>query len=127
MFLAVGPCIASCLEAAERLHTDHGLSIGVVDARWVKPLDEQLLDTIVDRPLITVEENTLEGGFGSAVMEYFADQGKLQQLRIHRMGIPGIFSEQATRNEQLAAHDLHTDGLYAQALAFVQQLAHETV
>lgn len=127
MFLAVGPCIASCLEAAERLHADHGISVGVADARWVKPLDEQLLDTLLDRPLITVEENTLEGGFGSAVMEYFADQGKLHHLRIHRMGIPGIFSEQATRNEQLAAHDLHADGLYAQALAYVQQLAHETV
>lgn len=125
-FLVIGPCAQACLDAAESLAAD-GFSVGVADARFIKPLDTGLLDSLVDRPIITVEENTLEGGFGSAVMEYFADAGRLHELRIHRMGIPGIFSEQATRNEQLAAHNLHAAGLHTEALAFLKELATQGV
>lgn len=125
-FLAVGPCIKSCLQAADRLAED-GFSIGVVDARFVKPLDGPLLDSLLDRPIITVEENTLAGGFASAVMEYAADAGRLHELRLHRMGIPDVFSEQATRDEQLAAHDLHADGLYQSAREFLKVQAPEAV
>lgn len=123
-FLAVGPCLKACLEAAERL-AGEGYSVGVADARFVKPLDAALLDSLIDRPIITVEENTLDGGFGSAVLEYFANAGRLHELRIHRMGIPDVFSEQATRNEQLAAHDLHADGLHRAAGAFLSAQAAE--
>ncbi len=119
-FLVVGPCAQPCLDAAERLAKE-GHSFGVVDARHIKPLDTALLDTLLDRPIITVEENTLEGGFGAAVMEYFETIDRLQELRIHRVGIPGVFSKQASRSEQLAAHDLDAGGLYRRALAFLQQ------
>jgi 1-deoxy-D-xylulose-5-phosphate synthase len=125
-FLVLGPCAQACLDAAERLAAE-GHSVGVADARFVKPLDTVLLDSLLDRPIITVEENTLEGGFGSAVMEYFAKVGKLNELRIHRMGIPDIFSEQATRPEQLAAHNLHAEGLYREALGVLKEYADQTV
>jgi 1-deoxy-D-xylulose-5-phosphate synthase len=125
-FLVLGPCAQACLDAAERLDAE-GYSVGVVDARFVKPLDTALLDSLLDRPIITVEENTLDGGFGSAVMEYFAKAGKLNELRIHRMGIPDIFSEQATRAEQLAAHNLHAEGLYTEALEVLKEHAANTV
>jgi len=119
-FLVLGPVIANALEAAEQLEAE-GLSIGVADARWVKPLDTKLLDVLVERPIVTVEENVLDGGFGAAVLEYFADTGRLAELRLHRIGVPNVFSEQATRNEQLAAHDLHTEGLVTRARAFLAQ------
>ncbi|MCB1124328.1 MAG: 1-deoxy-D-xylulose-5-phosphate synthase, partial [Verrucomicrobiae bacterium] len=125
-FLAIGPCLRACLAAAERLALE-GYSVGVADARFVKPLDPELLDGLLDRPLITVEENTLDGGFGSAVLEYFAKTGKLSELRIHRIGVPDVFSEQATRDEQLAAHDLDAAGLYHAARAFLGVQAHEAV
>jgi 1-deoxy-D-xylulose-5-phosphate synthase len=115
-FLATGPVIAACIEAAEALEAE-GHSIGVADARFIKPLDGVLLDSLADRPIITVEENTLDGGFGSAVMEYF--QLRDQTPRIHRIGIPDIFSEQATRQQQLEAHGLHAAGLAETARGFL--------
>lgn len=118
VFLAIGPVLGNCLEAAEQLSAD-GFHIGVVDARHVKPLDEALLDSLVGRPIVTVEENTLDGGFGSAVLEYFQLHGKLEQLRILRLGIPDIFSEQATRAQQLQAHNLHPAGLAESMRSFL--------
>lgn len=110
MFLAVGPCVKACLEAAQALENE-GYSVGVADARFVKPLDTPLLDSIADRLIITVEENTLLGGFGAAVLEYFADARRLEGLRIHRVGISDAFCEQATRDEQLTSCGLDAAGL----------------
>ncbi|MBI2423253.1 MAG: 1-deoxy-D-xylulose-5-phosphate synthase [Candidatus Hydrogenedentes bacterium] len=118
-FLAIGPILKDCLEAATLLEQE-GFSVGVADARHIKPLDTGLIDKLLDRPLITVEENTLHGGFGSAILEYAADTRRLHELRILRMGIPDIFSEQATREEQLAVHDLNTAGLAASARSFLK-------
>lgn len=117
-FLAVGPCVASCLEAAKRLAFE-GLSIGVADARFVKPLDAALLESLADRPIITVEENTLEGGFGSAVLECFAQTQGLEPPRVLRLGIPDKFSEHATRKEQLAAYHLDATGLMSAVRSFL--------
>ncbi len=119
-FLVVGPCAQACLDASDQLAAA-GISVGVVDARHIKPLDTALVDGLLDRPIITVEENTLDGGFGSAVIEYVEGTGRLHELRIHRVGIPDVFSAQATRAEQLAAHDLDADGLFRRAQAFLQQ------
>ena len=122
MFLAIGPCIAACLEAARQLSED-GFSVGVADARSVKPLDTALLDALLDRPLVTVEENTLEGGFGAAVLEYFAETGQLAALRIHRVGIPDVYTQQAARDEQLAMHGLDARGLAQAARAVLPACA----
>jgi 1-deoxy-D-xylulose-5-phosphate synthase len=117
-FLVLGPCAEACLEAAECLDAE-GFSIGVADARWVKPLDGALLERLSNRPIITVEENTLDGGFGSAVLEYFEREGRLAGLRLHRVGIQDAFSEQATREEQLSAHGLDAAGLMRHARSFL--------
>ncbi|MBI2432052.1 MAG: 1-deoxy-D-xylulose-5-phosphate synthase, partial [Candidatus Hydrogenedentes bacterium] len=120
-FLAVGPCVEACLAAAAQLEAD-GYSVGVADARWVKPLDAALLDYLADRPIITVEENTLMGGFGAAVLEFLAGKGVLEHLHLHRVGIEDAFLEQATRAEQLATHGLDGAGLTRAARNFLQQL-----
>jgi len=120
--LAIGPVAGACLEAAALLEAE-GLSIGVADARHIKPLDTALLDALADRPIITVEENTLDGGFGSAVMEYFQLQDRLQSLRIHRIGIPDIFSEQGTRAQQLEDNNLHPAGIAAITRAYLNSHA----
>lgn len=109
-FLVVGPCVSACIAAAELLARD-GLDIGVADARWIKPLDGDLLDSLASKPIITAEENTLAGGFGSAVLEYFEKSGRRTDVRVHRIGIPDVFSEQGTREDQLAAHGLDAAGL----------------
>lgn len=109
-FLSVGPIAATCLQVAEALE-DAGLSIGVADARHVKPLDAELMDKLSTLPIITVEENTLQGGFGSAVLEYFETQGRLADVQIRRIGIPDQFLPHATRAEQLEDAGLGADTL----------------
>ncbi len=124
VLLTVGPCAGAALRAAEMLQAD-GYAVAVADARWIKPLDSALLDRIADRPIITVEENTLDGGFGSAVMEYFEKTGRLGNLRIHRIGIPDVFSAQATREEQLADHGLDAEGMHRTVLAFLKGISRQ--
>jgi 1-deoxy-D-xylulose-5-phosphate synthase len=117
-FLALGPCAEYAIEAAVRLAKEE-LSVAVADPRSVAPLDTDLLDRLAHLPLITVEDNVLSGGFGSAVLEYFADSGRLQDIRIKRLGIPDSWPEQATRDEQLSVLGLDTEGLAEAMRRFV--------
>ena len=117
-FVVAGPCAAACLAAADILARE-GLDVGVADGRWIKPVDAELLDRLSHRPIITVEENTLEGGFGSAVIEYYEKTGRISEVKIHRIGIPDVFSEQGTREDQLAAHGLDAAGLANAARSFL--------
>lgn len=108
--LGIGPILANCLLAAESLAKE-GLDVGVVDARWIKPLDEALLDSLTDAPVITVEENTVEGGFGSMVLEYYERQGRPNGVRVHMLGFPDEFITHMSREEQLAAINLDIDSI----------------
>ena len=108
--LGVGPCLGACLAAAELLEAE-GWSVGVADARRVKPLDADLLRQISDAPIITVEENALAGGFGSAVLEHFEQRGQLDDVRLRRIGLPDLFAEHATRPQQLAQLGVDADGI----------------
>ena len=103
VFLTIGPCAAAALNAAEILARE-SYSVGVVDARSVKPLDAAMLDALRDTPLVTVEENTLDGGFGSAVLEYYEQSEQLNRVQMCRVGLHDTFGDLATRNEQLAMH-----------------------
>jgi 1-deoxy-D-xylulose-5-phosphate synthase len=115
------------LGASEKLAAA-GLSVGVADARWVKPLDADLLHQLADTPIITVEENTLDGGFGSAVLEHFEKQGKAQEVRIHRIGFPDCFIDHATRDEQLDETGLSAEKIYRATCTFLgQQVPEEAV
>jgi 1-deoxy-D-xylulose-5-phosphate synthase len=120
VLLVVGPCAGACLRAAELL-AEEGYSVGVADARWIKPLDAELLEVLKDRLIITVEENTLMGGFGSAVLEYFQGAAKLHEIHIERLGIPDEFTEQGTRNDQLRYHGLDAEGIARSVRYFLQQ------
>ncbi len=91
VLLAVG----SMVEAAETTRAElakEGIAVGVVNARFVKPLDETLLRALAARypVLVTLEENTLRGGFGSAVHEFFAER-RLEVGGLHHLGIPDRF------------------------------------
>lgn len=85
--LTVGPDLYSAMQAAEILHKD-GIEVDVYDMAWVKPLDTELIDRIADKCdiLVTVEDNAIKGGFGSAVAEYLAD--KNINTKVIRLGIP---------------------------------------
>ncbi len=119
-FLSIGPIVQNCLAAAELMNERYGLSIGVADARWIKPLDIELLERIKHLPIVTVEENTVIGGFGSAVLEHFQRNGDLQDLRLEMAGFPDAFIEHGTRDEQLTEIGLDPKGLAATAQKIMQ-------
>ncbi len=92
--LAIGNRVHPALKAAETLR-DKGVDAGVINMRFIKPLDTALIDEAVKRTakLVTVEDNMLAGGFGSAVAEYLADSGK--QAHLLRLGIGDEFVQHA--------------------------------
>jgi 1-deoxy-D-xylulose-5-phosphate synthase len=112
--IAYGSLFPTCVKAAERLRQDHNLEVGVINARFAKPLDRQtLLRAVEQMPVVvTVEEGTLEGGFGSALLEA-ANAAGLDTRHIVRLGIPDRFIEHAERPELLADLGLDVDGICA--------------
>lgn len=99
--VACGTVLGECLRAADRLGQE-GLSVGVINARFVKPLDRQTLFAAMRTSsfVLTVEEGVLAGGFGSAVLEAASEAG-LDTRKIHRLGIPDSYIEHAPRKELL--------------------------
>src|SRR5690606_300410 len=110
-FLAFGTLFSRCVQAAERLAKD-GLDIGVINARFLRPLDVQVISRAINETgfVITVEESTLNGGFGSAILE-MANDARLRTDHIRRLGIPDRFVEHGSRDELLAALGLDVAGL----------------
>lgn len=96
---AIGASVSPALQAAEMLLKE-GVSITVVNARFIKPLDGELLcaTALSLRRVLTVEENVLMGGFGSAVLELFTAQG-LRDVMVRQLGIGDAFVEHATQQE----------------------------
>lgn len=115
--LAVGPSMLTIAEqAAERLQSS-GLSMHIVNARFIKPLDEQMLLEFGEQrkaPIITLEEGSELGGFGSSVMEFYASK-HIMNMEIRSMGIPDVFIEHGSIKEQLAEVGLTVEKLIAEA------------
>jgi 1-deoxy-D-xylulose-5-phosphate synthase len=111
VIVAFGSLFPTCVKAAEKLKGE-GLDIGVINARFAKPLDRAtLLRAVEEFPIVvTVEEGTLEGGFGSAVLEAASTAG-LDTRNLVRLGIPDQFIEHAERSELLAELGLDVDGI----------------
>ncbi|MCX8002223.1 MAG: 1-deoxy-D-xylulose-5-phosphate synthase [Anoxybacillus mongoliensis] len=107
--LTFGTTIPMALQAAERL-ANEGISVQVVNARFIKPLDEEMLHTLLQQnmPLLTIEEAVLQGGFGSAVLEFAHDHGYYGAI-IDRMGIPDRFIEHGGVSQLLEEIGLTTE------------------
>ncbi len=77
-----------------------GIDAAVVNARFVKPLDRDLLrDLLIEVPrLITVEDNALQGGFGSAILEFMSEEG-FSDIKVKRLGVPDRFIPHGTQDE----------------------------
>jgi 1-deoxy-D-xylulose-5-phosphate synthase len=117
--LAIGSTVYPALEAADLLR-ERGIFVSVVNARFVKPLDRELILAEAARTgvLVTVEENALQGGFGSAVLELLSDEG-LSQVRFKRIGIPDSFIEQGSQEQLRADLGLNGAGIAATCGAFL--------
>jgi len=99
--LGVGPLLYKAEEAADLLQ-QQGISAAVVNMRFVKPLDTDMIKRLSHvKLMVTLEENSLAGGFGSAVAEYLMDSGLSRNLDLLRLGLPDKFIEQGTQEELL--------------------------
>ncbi len=111
MLIAFGTLFSTCVLAAEKLK-DEGLDVGVINARFAKPLDKTtILRAVEQTPLVvTLEEGTLEGGFGSAVLEACNAAG-VDPRGIVRLGLPDRFVEHAERAELFKDLGLDVEGI----------------
>ncbi len=110
--VAYGTLFPACVKAAERLRQEAGLDVAVVNARFAKPLDKAtILKAVAELPFVlTIEEGTLAGGFGSAVLEA-ANAAGLDARQVIRLGVPDRFIEHAERPELLKDLGLDVDGI----------------
>jgi 1-deoxy-D-xylulose-5-phosphate synthase len=115
LILAVGSPVYDALRAAEELRKE-GIRAGVVNARFVKPLDEKLLTELAHRyeVFITVEDNTVVGGFGTAVLEFLASRGILK--RVITLGVPDVFIEHGAQSILRAQVGIDSEGIKRAAL-----------
>jgi 1-deoxy-D-xylulose-5-phosphate synthase len=120
VILALGTLVYPSLKAAERLAAD-GISASVVNARFVKPLDEELITCLASEKsfLITVEEAALMGGFGSAVMELL-EARNLQGCKLLRIGVPDRLIPHGSPSLLHAKYGIDADGIYERIRAFIQ-------
>jgi len=121
LIIAVGSTVATSLYAAEELKK-RGLSAAVVDARFIKPMDASLIVPLVQRigRVLTVEENALAGGFGSAVLEMLEEHDVVPQA-FRRIGVPDTFMEHGSQAELREAYGLTDDAMIAEAVRLCSQ------
>ena len=117
--LGIGSQVRYCEKAAERLASE-GVNATVVNARFVKPLDSELILALARShgAIVTVEDHYLMGGFGAAVMELLEERG-LNEVRVLRLGFPDKIIEHASQSLLLAKYGLDADGIYSRVRDFV--------
>ena len=108
--LAVGTMVQPAMQAAAALALE-GVELAVMNARFVKPLDGELILKLSERGLLfTVEENVLQGGFGTAVLELL-EENEITGVKVVRLGFPDSFIEQGEQAELKAIYGLDPEGI----------------
>lgn len=118
--IAVGATVYPALQAAEVLRLK-GVSAGVVNARFIKPLDAELILNVARRTgrVVTVEENALQGGFGSAVLELLHDHD-LQDVKVRRLGLPDHYIEQGSQAQLRKDVGIDAEGITLSVIEFMK-------
>ena len=118
--LTIGTTGIHAAAAVKSLH-EEGYSVAHYDMRFVKPLDEELLHLVFHKfnRIITVEDGVIQGGFGSAILEFMADHN--YQATILRLGIPDRFVEQGTQQELMRDCGYDQKGIYETALKALKE------
>ena len=119
--IAIGSTVYPAVQAAETL-LKKGFSVGVINARFIKPLDSEL---ILDASrkcgcILTVEENALQGGFGSAILELLYDNN-MQDVRVKRLGIPDSYVEQGSQAQLRKDLGIDAEGIAAAVELFLKK------
>jgi 1-deoxy-D-xylulose-5-phosphate synthase len=117
---AVGSSVLPALKAAEKLDKD-GIQAAVINARFIKPLDKELILSIASRipKIVTIEENNLQGGFGSSVLECLNNSHITAKIKM--LGIHDSFVEQGHPDRLRAKYGLDEEGIYLASLSFLRE------
>lgn len=117
LILAIGKSVCEALAANEKLILEHGIYPTVVNCRFVKPLDVELITSLSKEipRIITVEENIRQGGFGSAILECLNDEG-ISGFKIERLGIPDLFVEHGPQDLLRAKYKIDSKAIVDSAL-----------
>lgn len=119
--LAIGSMVYPSLNAAATLEKE-GLSVGVVNCRFVKPLDKGLVDIVSSSGrVLVVEENIRQGGFGGAILELFNDMG-LKNVLVKRIGLPDKFVEHGPQDILREKYGLDSAGIIREARDLFEQI-----
>lgn len=127
VIIAIGNMVRPAQEAGDRLKAG-GFSAAVVNARFVKPLDEELILRLAKMTgrIVTVEEHALQGGFGSAVLECVEDN-RLSAVKVLRIGLPDRFIEHGTQTLLRQKYGLDADGIFTAVRDFVEKTSLKAV
>lgn len=117
--IAIGKMVSIAMSTAKLLEQNR-VDAELINARFVKPLDTKMLDDISSKfkKIATLEEGQLQGGFGSAVIEYLDDKHK-NKVEVLRLGLPDRFIEHGTQDELLSDLNLDAKGIKEQILNFI--------
>jgi 1-deoxy-D-xylulose-5-phosphate synthase len=109
--LTLGTIANSTTKAIELIEKEHAISIAHYDLRFLKPLDQEMMHEIAKnfKHIITLEEGVIQGGFGSAVLEFISDNGYDNQVK--RLGMPDSFIEHGTPEELMHMLGLDAEGI----------------
>jgi len=118
---AIGNEVWPAVQAAEILSKE-GMNVAVINGRFIKPLDEAAIARYCQpgASIVTVEEGSLAGGFGSAIMESVQQLG-VENVRFHRIGIPDEYVHHGTQDVLRARYDLHAEGIARRVREFVRE------
>ena len=121
IIIAVGSMVYPSIESTVLLK-ERGIDAGVVNARFIKPLDKDLIMDLAHKYqyIVTVEDGALIGGFGSAVLELL-EENEIFHVRIKRLGIPDIFIEHGSINEIHHRYKLDAEGIADEVFSFLEK------
>ncbi|SDH08361.1 1-deoxy-D-xylulose-5-phosphate synthase [Desulfosporosinus hippei] len=108
--IGIGPMVHTCLQAAQEL-SQRGVDAAVINLRYINPLDRKILSHYarLTKKIITLEDHSLKGGMGSAILEFLEEEG-LSGVTVERLGYPG-FVDQGPIPQLLSIHGLSTKGI----------------
>jgi len=111
--ITVGSRVYPAMEACMDLEGRDDLKVAVFNTRFIKPLPKEQLLELADKydKILIVEENTTAGGFGSAVLELYNAEDKLNKQTVHCLGLPDEFIEHGTQRELRAMIGIDSDGI----------------
>jgi 1-deoxy-D-xylulose-5-phosphate synthase len=127
LIIAIGSTVYPSLRAAEKLN-EAGIQATVINSRFLKPLDGNLLCNWARKTgkVITVEENVLQGGFGSAILELFQERG-LFSIPLKRLGIPDIFVEHGPQALLREKYGIDENGIFKEVKEMVEEAGSESI